>query len=216
MIVYEITNRANGKRYIGVTSTSLSERLYHHRSFARAKGKTALAGAMRKYGEPAFEMRALASLLPGKTEEDLFDLEREIIAQEGVIAPYGYNLTSGGGGLIGYKFSDKEVQRRRSYRASPETRVKMSAAQRGCGERMAPETRALVVAAAANANRGRKRRPDEIEKIRNGWSAERRADYSARMKRLHSEKPNFCPSNRTPEQRARHAEACRAAHSKEI
>lgn len=85
---------------------------------ARSGRKSALWGAMRKYGEENFVVEALAALLPGGDLDDLRLLERALIAQENTMCPHGYNLSSGGEGLDGRVLSDQ-------------ARANMSAAQKG-------------------------------------------------------------------------------------
>ena len=55
MIIYAITNVENGKRYIGMTESSLARRWVEHKKAARhGSVKTALYNAMRLYGIDRF------------------------------------------------------------------------------------------------------------------------------------------------------------------
>jgi hypothetical protein len=53
MVVYKITNLANGKIYIGKTTKSLGRRWAVHKYMAKiGKGCPILSAAIRKYGAP--------------------------------------------------------------------------------------------------------------------------------------------------------------------
>lgn len=52
--------------------------------------------AIRRYGREAFVVTDIATILDG---QNLFDLEIDVIAQEGTLAPNGYNLSFGGRGI---------------------------------------------------------------------------------------------------------------------
>lgn len=98
MIIYIATNTINGKRYVGMTEQSLSKRIRDHRLAVRKGSKTAFHCALRNYGFENFKFEPIAS---ARTRENLQEAEREIIAQERSIAPFGYNLTPGGDGRSG-------------------------------------------------------------------------------------------------------------------
>lgn len=55
MIIYKITNKINGKVYIGQTTDSLSRRKSGHIQAATSGSKSKLYSAMRKYGVENFE-----------------------------------------------------------------------------------------------------------------------------------------------------------------
>jgi group I intron endonuclease len=131
VIIYCIVNRINGRRYIGMTAMRLMKRWESH-VYAMRKGiKTALYDAMRSYGSDAFNIEAVASLLPGLARTDLCAVERELIAQENTLIPNGYNLTAGGDGGLTKKPDAAHVARFVAACQSPEVRAKKSAALRG-------------------------------------------------------------------------------------
>lgn len=162
MIVYAVTHLTTGRRYIGLTGTSLSRRWDSHRKAMRDGVKTALYDAMRRYGVEAFEIAPVASLLPGLGRPELCELERLIIAQEGTMVPRGYNLTTGGDGgpiwapspaQVAATLHTPEVRRkaalsRRGQRSSDEARANISAS-------WTPERRAAASARQAVRNRER-------------------------------------------------------------
>ena len=111
MIIYLITNKLNGKQYVGQTVRSLDERLREHR-----RSKKSLGGkAFKKYGKDAFVTEILHETYD---IVELNRLEAYEIAQRNTLAPKGYNIASGGDGTLG-------------YRHSKEAKDKMSKARKG-------------------------------------------------------------------------------------
>lgn len=110
-IVYDVTNLINGKRYIGITTKSLSRRKAQHCWEGRRGQKRAkrLHAAIRKYGAEMFRFRALArypSLAEAKAEEI------RLIA----LCRPEYNITQGGESAAGRICSAAERERLGSYR----------------------------------------------------------------------------------------------------
>lgn len=174
MIVYAITNRVSGRRYIGITATSLRRRWDSHTKAMRDGVKTALYDAMRSYGPDAFEIEQIASLRPDLGRPELCVLERDMIVQEGTRVPYGYNLTAGGDGGPVKLTAAQKLTRLKNLR-SPASRAKTAAKLRG--RPLSEETKASMRAswtperhAAAAARKGEKR------------SAEFRAKTAVRMR----------------------------------
>jgi group I intron endonuclease len=97
MLVYKITNNANGHGYIGITQCSLAKRWREHLCAARTGSDKRLYRAMRKYGTDSF---SIAVLYEAASFQELQVVERGLIASHGTYAPggKGYNLTSGGEG----------------------------------------------------------------------------------------------------------------------
>lgn len=99
--VYIHTNKINGKKYVGITSYSAEERWRNGKGYTTGYFKNAIS----KYGWDAFEHEVLYT---GMTEVQAKQMEIELIhkynTQDG---HYGYNLTSGGDGVVGFKFSDE-------------------------------------------------------------------------------------------------------------
>lgn len=104
--VYKITNTVNQKSYIGISIHEPEKgRIKKHIS---GRGNLILARAVKKYGRDAFTHEIL--------EENVFDeflseLEKAYIAKFNTIRPNGYNITSGGGGILGYKHTPETKQR---------------------------------------------------------------------------------------------------------
>lgn len=89
MIIYKLTNKVNGKIYVGQTVRTAEERFKQHKYC-----KTSLIGkAIHKYGAENFSIEVLAEC---KTREELDEMEIFFIAYFDCIVPKGYNLTKGG------------------------------------------------------------------------------------------------------------------------
>lgn len=124
VVVYQATNRSNGKRYVGVTKRGLTDRRRRH-GYSAAKGVGIFQRAIRKYGIDGFDFEVLADF------QGDFDLARayewEMIAKH---RPE-YNLTAGGEGGTPHALARARMSAAQKGRKhSPETRAKLSEAQR--------------------------------------------------------------------------------------
>src|ERR1700759_523611 len=91
--IYKLTNRVNGKCYIGQTERKPEERWKSHQSCARNGSKKYIHTAMRHYGIEAFELEVICEV----SHEMLNAEESKYIAQfKSNQKEFGYNLTSGG------------------------------------------------------------------------------------------------------------------------
>lgn len=146
MIIYKITNRVNGKTYIGQTRYSLAHRWAQH---CRTDSNcSALSAAINKYGRDAFTKVVIAEYKPG---DDLNAAEMYFIEFHNCIAPNGYNITAGG----------------EAATHSEESKLKLSEAKLGdknpmWGKKQSEETKAKRSAAL----KGRKRPQWVKDKIR--------------------------------------------------
>lgn len=99
MIIYLITNKKNGKQYVGQTTRTLRERKMEH---ARKNG---LVGrAIRKYGRENFDIRQIDS---ADSIELLNKKEIEWIEKLETKTPYGYNLCNGGNNTHGFNHREE-------------------------------------------------------------------------------------------------------------
>ena len=90
--IYKITNKINGKVYIGQTITPIKNRMYKHYSQARnGKNITGIDAAIKKYGEENFEVEQILEC----PNEDL-DLQEKFYISKYNSFENGYNLTIGG------------------------------------------------------------------------------------------------------------------------
>lgn len=117
--IYLITNNINSKIYIGKHSTDNIDDDY------MGSGKL-IKKAIQKYGIENFTKEYLAFC---DTEEKLNWLEKFYIKKYKA-REVGYNLTDGGDGTIGYKYTDKAKQKmseaRKKYHHSEESKRKIS------------------------------------------------------------------------------------------
>lgn len=129
--VYVHINKANGKRYVGITSKPKPESRWE--SGSGYKENPHFYSAIQKYGWDGFEH---VILFDGLSEREAKDTEilliREWKTQDNT---YGYNMTSGGDGTPGYHPSEetrrKLSEARRKENLSEETLRRRSAGLRG-------------------------------------------------------------------------------------
>ena len=95
MVVYQITNKNNGKVYIGLTTQSLNRRWAQHKCYAKRNVITPLYNAMRFYGVESFYIE---EIYKGILLEDIQLMEQRLIIQleSQVKLGKGYNVTYGG------------------------------------------------------------------------------------------------------------------------
>lgn len=161
MRVYKITNKQNGKMYVGQTKQSLRRRFTCHIVEAMRGGSTSIIhNAIRKYGKDAFEIELLQEC---RSFEELDDAERKWIAELNTIAPNGYNIEVGGCRnrapmSEATRAKLREIQKHRSpewqekirYAArnrSPEWRKRLSESHKG----LKPTAKQLAALAAGRA-----------------------------------------------------------------
>jgi hypothetical protein len=92
--LYVVTNKTNGKQYVGMTSLPAEQRWACHLSEARNGGVRVFCQALRKYGEQGFDWQVVAS---ARTPEDAAASECALIQQY----KSAYNMTAGGDGVAG-------------------------------------------------------------------------------------------------------------------
>lgn len=132
-IVYQATNRVNGKRYIGVTIKSRNIRRGQH-LYVSYKAEQATCrifhAAIRKYGPEAFMWETLDVY---KTKSAALDAEKRFIAE---LNPE-YNISKGGQGNNGVKWTEiRKIEfgnRMRGRVMSPAARQKWHASYAECG-----------------------------------------------------------------------------------
>lgn len=106
-MIYLITNKVNGKRYIGKTAKSIEERWYHHCKNAEYGLNTYLYKAIRKYGKENFIVEHLCDGLDDE-EVQMIDIHQP-----------EYNMTRGGtGGDTSSSPNFKASLTRRNYKGT--------------------------------------------------------------------------------------------------
>jgi len=89
--LYRITNKINGKFYIGQT-VQPDKRWNQHKNDA-AHPTMIIHHAIKKYGNESFEFEVIAGC---KTWDDANDIETFLVAQYNSLVPNGYNVSLGG------------------------------------------------------------------------------------------------------------------------
>ena len=100
MKLYKITNKENGKAYIGITCKTVERRWTAHvrnASYGVYHNMT-LAHAIRKYGAESFFVETIGE---ASSYEELLSLEIEAIKSHDTLVPKGYNISEGGDGFRG-------------------------------------------------------------------------------------------------------------------
>jgi len=91
-IIYKITNKINGKIYIGQTTReNPHKRINNH--FIKSKDKDLVYKAFLKYGKDSLDIEIICST---NTLENLNILEQFFIQYYGSLIPHGYNIKLGG------------------------------------------------------------------------------------------------------------------------
>ena len=152
-IVYKHTNHVNGKAYIGWTSLTIEERWKNHLDAVKHGSMTLFHRALRKHGSDQWRHEVLEVL---QTNEEAKIAEVRLITEHKTYAfdheSIGYNMTRGGDGTGGLKFTDEARQHmrypkpwrrgakhplygkpahNRGKTSSEETKLKLSIARRG-------------------------------------------------------------------------------------
>ena len=112
MIVYQLTNNINQKRYIGITTQLLYRRIAEHKLRAKKERgqKNKLYAAINKYGIENFKIEIIAEC---NSKEELEKKEIELIEKH----KPEYNIAPGGSvGCFGYKWSDEQRKHMSNYR----------------------------------------------------------------------------------------------------
>lgn len=111
--IYKVTNKANNKVYIGQTIQPIEKRFLQHLNSAKHnKGNCLMRGyafhnALNKYGKESFILECLGEY----PVEELDAMEIKEIQRHNSLAPNGYNITVGGGGVRGIKFTKESRER---------------------------------------------------------------------------------------------------------
>ena len=105
--IYKITNKINGKCYIGETTKDDPNKRWkqHKNTIKKGMGCPALGLAVKKYGIENFEFCILIICF----DSDRFFYEKEYIKKYNSYGENGYNMTYGGegGGFIGKKHTEE-------------------------------------------------------------------------------------------------------------
>ncbi len=129
MIIYVITNKINGKQYVGQTVQRLENRWKFHLS--KASRCLALRAAIEKYGKENFIIECMDF---ANSLEELNKKEIEWIDRLDSLAPSGYNLKTGGNAPTYSEESRKKMsESRKKYKQSDESIKKGALSRTGPG-----------------------------------------------------------------------------------
>jgi group I intron endonuclease len=166
MLVYLVTNKINGKMYVGQTSQSLRKRWNRHKSPMNHRRSSYLFNAICKYGAGNFEVEPLV-IVGTKQEMDFY--ETELIKFLDLRDPSkGYNLTEGGGGMLGFKLSDETRKKMSAHVKSPQHCKKISEAKMGNKSRTGMKASAEEIRKRSEALKGRKLSEEHVQSLRIG------------------------------------------------
>jgi len=105
MIIYKVTNKINGKCYIGQTIRKLNKRINDHRKKSKNNSNFQFHQALRKYGEENFEWSILCEC---NSKEELNEMEFHYIKQYNTYYK-GYNMTFGGDNPMNYNIHRQKI-----------------------------------------------------------------------------------------------------------
>jgi len=92
MIIYLITNKINGKQYVGQTTRSFNKRWLEHCCNGITSSKSAISNAIKKYGKDEFTTEIIDN---ASNINELNEKEQYWISKLNTLSK-GYNLTPGG------------------------------------------------------------------------------------------------------------------------
>lgn len=109
-LIYKITNKINGKIYVGQTTRTLDARWSQHLYDATVREYPyAIYRAIRKYGVDAFTIESICEC---ETLEELNEQEKLFAQSLNAFVPNGYTLTAGTG--IGADSDDTKLKKSRA------------------------------------------------------------------------------------------------------
>ena len=166
MLVYLITNKINGKRYVGQTSQTLQKRWNRHKSPMNHRNSSYLYNAICKYGAENFIVEPLVIV---ETKQEMDYYEQELIKVLDLRNPAkGYNLTDGGGGMLGFKLSEETKKKMSSHVKSEEHRLKISKAKMGNKSRTGMKASPEEIRKRSETLTGRKLSEEHIRSLEAG------------------------------------------------
>lgn len=191
MFIYVISNKKNGKRYVGQHAGKDLEK-YFERTLWLAEngyqGKRLLYRAIRKHGEENFTVKPLV-IVDTKFEMDLYEIGM-IKAWDLCNPSKGYNLTQGGGGSFGFRPDEETRQKmsksRTGLKMTEENRLKLIEKNKGnkysLGRKMTKENHDKLMKIHVGAKRTDEARKRMSESHKKPWTAKQ---HFARHKKYH-------------------------------
>ncbi len=162
-VIYAITNKIDGKVYIGQT-INYKKRLLSYKGL-RCKGQPLIYNALRKNGIGSFTFEIIDEAV-SKVQLDLLEIVY-IGKFRSLYKKYGYNLQSGGSYPRQAVSSNRKIgNANRGKTRSDDVKNKMSEDRLGekngfYGKKHTPQTKERI----GNANKGRIKTKEELEKL---------------------------------------------------
>lgn len=130
--VYMITNKVNGKVYVGSATQSFRGRWGQHKSYLRRNkhANRKLQNSWNKHGEKCF----VFSVIEYTTPEDAVAREQFHIDRLDAVK-HGYNLSPTAGSTRGTKWTEEMKKRKREYSNRPDIRMANSERQKSIHRR---------------------------------------------------------------------------------
>lgn len=128
MIIYKITNKINGKVYIGQTIVSLNQRWSKHKSDSKKGSILAIHCAIRKYGINNFIIEEIDG---ANSLTELNYKEWLLINNYNSMYPFGYNIKPGGNNREFLKETKEKIGKKTKERMTVEMRDRISKSLKG-------------------------------------------------------------------------------------
>jgi len=182
--IYSITNKVNGKRYVG-SSVDLKRRDYRH--FINLKNNkhanSYLQNTYNKYGKGNFTFKIIVFC----SEEDLlFYEQRAMDIYNSSNSEYGYNLSPTAGNNLGMKMSEEAKRKisesRKGKNHTEETKKKMREAQKG--KKHTEEAKRKI----SNESKGRKHTEETKKKMSEAKSGVNHPNWGKKFTEEHKKK----------------------------
>jgi group I intron endonuclease len=173
MIIYKVTNKIDGKCYIGQTIGALEKRKRGHKTRYRNKQNIYFYNALNKHGWDNFEWEVIEEC---SSKEEMNEMEFHYIKQYDSFGNGGYNLSWGGEGKFGYECSD-------------ETKKKMSKGQSKRYEKQ--EEREKVGLKQKKVWENSEYRENQVKKIRKACGTAKNKENTRIRQRKNWENPEY-------------------------
>jgi len=176
-ILYLVSNKTNGKLYIGWTGDIAEQRWNEHCSSAKYGSKYYFHNAIRKYTRDGFDWNVMKSFT---SDNEAKEEEKKCIA---IYKEFGYtlyNMTDGGEGITGYKFSEESKQK------MSKSHIGLQSGENSpnFGTSLSEETKRKI----GLKNKGRALSEEQKQNISNGQTGEKHHRFGKHLTEDHKQK----------------------------